>query len=192
MSGILIVLIFLDNFLGPIGVLSHLDDMSLGQKISVDRSIGFTCDKFDDSVVFDCQNIEKNDIRRVQAESRRLISKSNNICEFPLCLIWLWHFFNNWYGVSVRCQEGCRGETDASSGEVDGPTHYVTSSSGAVHLNGATQLRNRLLEARGWKVLSVPAKVWHRVKEGGKAAQLLFNVDIKNRGCLLRRDAAQC
>lgn len=97
MSGILIVLIFLDNFLGPIGVLSHLDDLSLGQKISVDRSIGFTCDKFDDSVVFDCQNIEKNDIRRVQAESRRLISKFNNICEFPLCLICLWHFFNNWY-----------------------------------------------------------------------------------------------
>ena len=58
--------------------------------------------------------------------------------------------------------------------EVDGPTHYVTSSSGAVQLNGATQLRNRLLEARGWKVLSVPAKVWDRVNEGGKAAQLAY------------------
>jgi hypothetical protein len=58
--------------------------------------------------------------------------------------------------------------------EVDGPTHYVTSSSGAMQLNGATQLRNRLLVARGWRVVSVPFVEWNRAKGGGKAAQLAY------------------
>jgi hypothetical protein len=40
-------------------------------------------------------------------------------------------------------------------------------------LDGATQLRNRLLEARGWRVVSVPAVQWTSMT-GGKAAQLAY------------------
>ena len=58
---------------------------------------------------------------------------------------------------------------------MDGPSHYVTSSSssGALRLNGATQLRNRLLEARGWRMVSVPAVQRTRMP-GGQAARLAY------------------
>ena len=43
--------------------------------------------------------------------------------------------------------------------EVDGPTHFLSDSK---TLNGSTVLRNRLLEKRGWKVVSISvATQWH-------------------------------
>ncbi|KAG1677590.1 hypothetical protein FOA52_014488 [Chlamydomonas sp. UWO 241] len=55
--------------------------------------------------------------------------------------------------------------------EVNGPTHFLSSPPG--RLNGATLLRNRLLEARSWRVVSVPARTgWDpRAKEGQQAAR---------------------
>lgn len=47
--------------------------------------------------------------------------------------------------------------------EVDGPMHFLACkdpSTGRLVLNGRTKLRNRLLEARGWRVLSVPVQEW--------------------------------
>ena len=47
--------------------------------------------------------------------------------------------------------------------EVDGPKHFLAykdPSPGKLVLNGRTKLRNRLLEARGWSVLSVPVVEW--------------------------------
>ncbi|KAG1679153.1 hypothetical protein FOA52_000508 [Chlamydomonas sp. UWO 241] len=52
--------------------------------------------------------------------------------------------------------------------EVDGPTHFL--SNVPTVPNGATRLRNRLLEARGWRVVSVPAKEWDRHFTKGKQA----------------------
>ena len=58
--------------------------------------------------------------------------------------------------------------------EVDGPTHFLHSyPPGLMTYNGNTLLRNRLLEARGWRVISVPVVEWRRLKgRGGKVAYL--------------------
>ncbi|KAG1673213.1 hypothetical protein FOA52_013093 [Chlamydomonas sp. UWO 241] len=55
--------------------------------------------------------------------------------------------------------------------EVDGPTHFL--SNAPTVPNGATRLRNRLLEARGWRVVSVPARTgWDpHAKRGQQAAR---------------------
>jgi hypothetical protein len=52
--------------------------------------------------------------------------------------------------------------------EVEGPTHFL--SSAPTVPNGATRLRNRLLEARGWRVVSVPVTEWHRQVGKGRQA----------------------
>jgi hypothetical protein len=53
--------------------------------------------------------------------------------------------------------------------EVDGPTHFL--SSAPTVPNGATRLRKRLLEARGWRVVSVPVTEWgEQVVQGEQAA----------------------
>jgi hypothetical protein len=52
--------------------------------------------------------------------------------------------------------------------EVDGPTHFLTNAPQMV--NGNTALRNQLLEARGWTVVSLPAVVWSRVALARKDA----------------------
>ncbi|KAG1679152.1 hypothetical protein FOA52_000507 [Chlamydomonas sp. UWO 241] len=52
--------------------------------------------------------------------------------------------------------------------EVDGPTHFLRNTPAV--LNGATHLRNRLLEARGWCVVSVPVTEWGRQVAKGKQA----------------------
>ena len=46
--------------------------------------------------------------------------------------------------------------------EVDGPTHFLAhkDSTNRFIRNGSTKLRDRLLEARGWSVLSVPVVEW--------------------------------
>ncbi|KAG1672291.1 hypothetical protein FOA52_004306 [Chlamydomonas sp. UWO 241] len=54
--------------------------------------------------------------------------------------------------------------------EVDGPTHFL--SSAPTMPTGATRLRNRPLEARGWRVVSVPVKEWDRqAVKGGQAVR---------------------
>ncbi|KAG1673218.1 hypothetical protein FOA52_013098 [Chlamydomonas sp. UWO 241] len=55
--------------------------------------------------------------------------------------------------------------------EVDGPTHFL--SNAPTVPNGTTRLRNRLLEARGWRVVSVPARTgWDpHAKRGQQAAR---------------------
>jgi hypothetical protein len=54
--------------------------------------------------------------------------------------------------------------------EVDGPSHYL--SNAPTVPNGATRLRTRLLEARGWRVVSVPVTEWVRqVAKGEQAAR---------------------
>ncbi|KAG1675688.1 hypothetical protein FOA52_002397 [Chlamydomonas sp. UWO 241] len=54
--------------------------------------------------------------------------------------------------------------------EMDGPTHFL--SNAPTVPNGSTRLRNRLLEARGWRVVSVPVAKWSRqVVKGGQAAR---------------------
>jgi hypothetical protein len=51
--------------------------------------------------------------------------------------------------------------------EVDGPSHFLSSPPG--RLNGAALLRNRLLEARGWRVVSVPVMTgWRPHAEQGQ------------------------
>ncbi len=56
--------------------------------------------------------------------------------------------------------------------EVDGPTHFLNSHPD--ELDGPTQLRNRLLESRGWRVVSVPVTEWQRAgpEEASKIAFL--------------------
>ncbi|KAG1678850.1 hypothetical protein FOA52_003518 [Chlamydomonas sp. UWO 241] len=52
---------------------------------------------------------------------------------------------------------------------VDGPGHFF--SNAPTCPDGATRLRNRLLEARGWRVVSVPVTEWGRqVAKGRQAA----------------------
>jgi hypothetical protein len=55
--------------------------------------------------------------------------------------------------------------------EVDGPTHFTINN--PKRMNGSTVLRNRFLEARGWRVVSVPVEAWSRVPQGGKKQYLL-------------------
>ena len=55
--------------------------------------------------------------------------------------------------------------------EVDGPTHFM--SNNHTRINGSTALRNRLLEARGWRVVSVSVEAWSRVPQGGEKQFLL-------------------
>jgi hypothetical protein len=52
--------------------------------------------------------------------------------------------------------------------EVDGPTHFLGNAPTVP--NGATRLRTRLLEARGWRVVSVPVTEWGRQVSKGKQA----------------------
>jgi hypothetical protein len=51
---------------------------------------------------------------------------------------------------------------------VDGPTHFL--SNAPTVPNGATRLRTRLLEARGWRVVSVPVIEWSRQAAKGSQA----------------------
>ena len=69
--------------------------------------------------------------------------------------------------------------------EVDGPTHFLhplPSSEGRPSLlyNGNTLLRNRLLEARGWRLISIPAVEWDRLKAREARADYL-------KGLIMRR-----
>ncbi|KAG1653888.1 hypothetical protein FOA52_011710 [Chlamydomonas sp. UWO 241] len=68
--------------------------------------------------------------------------------------------------IAVQLPDGSR-----LAVEVDGPTHHLSSPLG--RLNGAALLRNRLLEARGKRVVSVPVMTgWVVVaKKGQQAAQ---------------------
>ena len=52
--------------------------------------------------------------------------------------------------------------------EVDGPTHFL---SDGKTLNGSTGLRNRLLEKRGWKVISISVTEWQQLR--GKQGQVV-------------------
>ncbi len=53
--------------------------------------------------------------------------------------------------------------------EVDGPTHFFSNKPAMA--TGETLLRTRLLEARGWRVISVPVVHWQRKVAGrGEAA----------------------
>ncbi|KAG1677152.1 hypothetical protein FOA52_000958 [Chlamydomonas sp. UWO 241] len=52
--------------------------------------------------------------------------------------------------------------------EVDGPYHFL--SNAPTVPNGATRLRSRLLEARGWHVVSVPVKEWYLYLAKGQQA----------------------
>jgi hypothetical protein len=52
--------------------------------------------------------------------------------------------------------------------EVDGPTHCLVNAPTVP--SGATRLRKRLLEARGWRVASVPVAEWDRQAAKGKKA----------------------
>ncbi len=64
-----------------------------------------------------------------------------------------------------------RGEWLGLAIEVDGPTHFMAN---APHLaDGATGLRNRGLEFRGWKVVSVPVLDWQKLGTGS-TEQLRF------------------
>ena len=56
--------------------------------------------------------------------------------------------------------------------EMDGPSHFLSPSSSATPfdgevLDGSTAFRNRLLSARGWRVVSVPVEEWGRLPQGG-------------------------
>ncbi|KAG1660821.1 hypothetical protein FOA52_010246 [Chlamydomonas sp. UWO 241] len=68
--------------------------------------------------------------------------------------------------IAVQLPDGSR-----LAVEVDGPSHFLRNPPG--RLNGAALLRNRLLEARGWRVVSVPVMTgWvPRAKQGQQAAQ---------------------
>ncbi|KAG1675396.1 hypothetical protein FOA52_012315 [Chlamydomonas sp. UWO 241] len=58
--------------------------------------------------------------------------------------------------------------------EVDGPTHFL--STAPTMRNDATRLHNRLLEARGWRVVSVPVIDWRvQVAKGGLALREYLN-----------------
>ena len=46
---------------------------------------------------------------------------------------------------------------------VDGPAHFVRNTH---EPNGSTMLRNRLLEAYGWRVITVPQWQWPRATDG--------------------------
>ena len=55
--------------------------------------------------------------------------------------------------------------------EVDGPQHFM--SNNPLRMNGNTLLRNRMLEARGWQVISVPVFTWDKVPRQGKKQYLM-------------------
>ncbi|KAG1655866.1 hypothetical protein FOA52_012516 [Chlamydomonas sp. UWO 241] len=52
--------------------------------------------------------------------------------------------------------------------EVHGPTHFL--SNAPTVPNGTTRLRTRVLEARGWRVVSVPVIEWDRQAARGTQA----------------------
>jgi hypothetical protein len=68
--------------------------------------------------------------------------------------------------IAVQLPDGSR-----LAVEVDGPSHFLSNQPG--RLDGATLLRNRMLEARGWQVVSVPVMTgWvPRAKRGQQAAR---------------------
>ena len=53
--------------------------------------------------------------------------------------------------------------------EVDGPSHFVQDARGAHWPNGPTLLKQRLLRAAGWRLVSVPFFEWNRLE--GREAQ---------------------
>ncbi|KAG1668968.1 hypothetical protein FOA52_001013 [Chlamydomonas sp. UWO 241] len=63
--------------------------------------------------------------------------------------------------------------------EADGPTHFLSNTPAVP--TGATRLRNRLLEARGWRVVSVPVTERDRqVAKGAQAANAyLSSLDVR-------------
>ena len=54
--------------------------------------------------------------------------------------------------------------------EVDGPQHFMRDGS----LTTSTRMRNLLLEARGWTVISIPVDEWDRLEQKGKVACLKY------------------
>jgi hypothetical protein len=68
--------------------------------------------------------------------------------------------------IAVQLPDGSR-----LAVEVDGPSHFLSNSPGRI--DGATLLRNRMLEARGWRVVSVPVRTgWQpHAKRGQQAAR---------------------
>ena len=54
--------------------------------------------------------------------------------------------------------------------EVDGPQHFMRDGS----LTTNTKMRNLLLEARGWTVVSVPVDEWDRLEQRGRGACLEY------------------
>ena len=55
--------------------------------------------------------------------------------------------------------------------EVDGPTHFMRNN--LTRMNGATLLRNRMLESRGWRVVSVSVKQWSKMSPAVRKKYLL-------------------
>ena len=51
--------------------------------------------------------------------------------------------------------------------DVDGPSHFVRGAEGRPRPNGNTLLRRRLLEASGWRVVSVPYFEWDKARASG-------------------------
>ena len=48
--------------------------------------------------------------------------------------------------------------------EVDGPSHFLRDNAHGNHCpNGSTQLKQRLLQAAGWRLVSVPFYEWDRL-----------------------------
>ncbi|KAG1672119.1 hypothetical protein FOA52_001706 [Chlamydomonas sp. UWO 241] len=67
--------------------------------------------------------------------------------------------------IAVQLPDGSR-----LAVEVDGPSHFLSNQPGT--LGGATLLRNWLLEARGWRVVSVPVRTgWEPLAKQGKQAR---------------------
>ena len=56
--------------------------------------------------------------------------------------------------------------------EVDGPSHFLSDERS---FNGGTVLRNRLLENRGWKVISIPLVDWYPLREDDQKEVYLAN-----------------
>ena len=55
--------------------------------------------------------------------------------------------------------------------EVDGPTHFMRNN--LTRMNGSTLLRNRMLEARGWRVVRVPVIQWSKVSSARRQQYLI-------------------
>jgi hypothetical protein len=71
---------------------------------------------------------------------------------------------------------------------VDGPTHFLGNAPTVP--NGATRLRTRLLEARGWRVVSVPVTEWDRRVAKGKQAAHDYLMTIV--GLMIDCDSVHC